>query len=142
MSNRFDSALAQLSRATAVKSFSEDFLVRVRSPEREITVSIPVTMDDGATRVFEGYRVQHSSARGPYKGGIRFHPQTDIAEVRALAFWMTLKCAVADLPMERVVIVPLGKTCTNEASRRRSAAAKKRNPRYAAVAINAMRRAL
>ncbi len=99
MSNLFDSALAQLSRATAVKSFSEDFLVRVRSPEREITVSIPVIMDDGSTRVFEGYRVQHSSARGPYKGGIRFHPQTDIAEVRALAFWMTLKCAVADLPM-------------------------------------------
>jgi glutamate dehydrogenase/leucine dehydrogenase len=99
MTNLFDSALAQLSRAAAVTSFSEDFLVRVRSPEREVTVSIPVTMDDGSTRVFEGYRVQHSSARGPYKGGIRFHPQTDIAEVRALAFWMTLKCAVANLPM-------------------------------------------
>jgi glutamate dehydrogenase/leucine dehydrogenase len=99
MTNLFDSALAQLSRAAAVTSFREDFLVRVRSPEREVTVSIPVTMDDGSTRVFEGYRVQHSSARGPYKGGIRFHPQTDIAEVRALAFWMTLKCAVANLPM-------------------------------------------
>ncbi len=99
MPNLFDVALTQLSRAAAVTSFREDFLVRVRSPEREITVAIPVTMDDGSTRMFEGYRVQYSSARGPYKGGIRFHPHTDISEVRALAFWMTLKCAVTDLPM-------------------------------------------
>ncbi len=99
MPNLFDNALAQLSRATAVKSFDESFLVQLRSAEREIRVSIPVTMDGGSTRVFEGYRVQHSSARGPYKGGIRYHPDTDINEVRALAFWMTLKCAVAGLPM-------------------------------------------
>jgi glutamate dehydrogenase/leucine dehydrogenase len=69
------------------------------APEREIRVSIPVTMDDGSERLFEGYRVQHSSARGPYKGGIRFHPQADMDEVRALSLWMTLKTAVANIPM-------------------------------------------
>ena len=56
-------------------------------------------MDDGSTRLFEGYRVQYSSVRGPYKGGIRYHENADIHEVRALAFWMTLKCAVANIPM-------------------------------------------
>src|SRR6185436_10479726 len=72
---------------------------RLSKPERELTISIPVMMDSGELQVFEGYRVQHCSARGPYKGGIRFHPQADINEVRALAFWMTLKCAVANIGM-------------------------------------------
>ncbi len=71
----------------------------MRSPEREVKVSIPVKMDDNKIRIFEGYRVQYSSARGPYKGGIRYHQDTDIHEVRALAFWMALKCAVAGIPM-------------------------------------------
>jgi glutamate dehydrogenase (NAD(P)+) len=70
----------------------------LRQAERELTVSIPVTMDDGHIRVFTGYRVQHSSARGPCKGGIRYHPDVDLAEVRALAALMTLKCAVVDIP--------------------------------------------
>lgn len=70
----------------------------LRHAERELTVSIPVVMDDGHVRVFTGYRVQHSSARGPCKGGIRYHPDVDLAEVRALAALMTLKCAVVDIP--------------------------------------------
>ncbi|HBP37452.1 MAG TPA: glutamate dehydrogenase [Clostridiales bacterium] len=67
-------------------------------PERELSVSIPVKMDNGTVKVFKGYRIQHSSTRGPCKGGIRFHPDVDENEVRALAFWMSLKCAVVDIP--------------------------------------------
>ncbi len=70
----------------------------LRQPERELTVSVPVVMDDGRIQVFTGYRVQHSSARGPCKGGIRYHPEVDLNEVRALAALMTWKCAVVDIP--------------------------------------------
>jgi glutamate dehydrogenase (NAD(P)+) len=70
----------------------------LRQPERELTVSVPVTMDDGSIRVFTGYRVQHSSARGPCKGGIRYHLQVDLNEIKALAALMTFKCAVVDIP--------------------------------------------
>lgn len=97
--NAFDNALSQLDRAIALFPVSDALRKRLRHADREVTISIPVTMDDGRFEVFEGYRVQHSNLRGPYKGGIRFHPQTDINEVRALAFWMTLKCAVAGIPM-------------------------------------------
>ena len=97
--NAFRNALTQLSRATAVRPFSKKLLTLLSAPEREIKVSIPVTMDDGSLQVFEGYRVQYSSIRGPYKGGIRYHAQTDVDEVRALAFWMTIKTAVANIPM-------------------------------------------
>jgi glutamate dehydrogenase (NAD(P)+) len=70
----------------------------LRQPERELTVSVPVQMDDGSVRVFTGYRIQHSSARGPCKGGIRYHPDVDYSEVKALAALMTLKCAVVGIP--------------------------------------------
>lgn len=70
----------------------------LRQPERELTVSIPVVMDDGLIKVFTGYRVQHSSARGPCKGGIRYHPEVNRSEVRALATLMTWKCAVVGIP--------------------------------------------
>ena len=70
----------------------------LRRPERELTVSLPVMMDDGRIEVFSGYRVQHSSARGPCKGGIRYHPGVDLDEVRALAALMTWKCAVVGIP--------------------------------------------
>jgi len=99
MKNAFENGLAQIDRAAAVQEFDTDFLARLREAEREVRVSIPVRMDDGHARIFEGYRVQHNSARGPYKGGIRFHPQTDINEVKALALWMTMKTAVLNLPM-------------------------------------------
>lgn len=70
----------------------------LKNPQRETKVYLPVEMDDGSVRVFEGYRVQHSNIRGPFKGGIRFHQNCDLDEVKALATWMTLKCAVADIP--------------------------------------------
>ena len=99
MSDPFQNAQAQLSRAVAIRPFPEDLLARLRSPEREIKVFIPLKMDDGSVKIFEGYRVQYSNARGPYKGGIRYHHDTNIDEVRALAFWMAIKCAVAGIPM-------------------------------------------
>src|SRR5271157_1261029 len=70
----------------------------LRSPTREVTVNIPVQLDDGRLEVFTGYRVQHSIARGPGKGGIRFAPDVTLDEVRALASWMTWKCAVVNIP--------------------------------------------
>ena len=70
----------------------------LKNPQRETKVYLPVEMDDGSVRVFEGYRVQHSNIRGPFKGGIRFHQNCNLDEVKALATWMTLKCAVADIP--------------------------------------------
>lgn len=95
----FQNALKQLARATDVQQFPEDFIAQLQTPNREVRISIPVKMDDGSTRVFEGYRVQYNNARGPYKGGIRFHQDADVDEVKALAFWMTLKSATVGIPM-------------------------------------------
>ena len=72
--------------------------VAVKHPERELKVAVPVEMDDGSIRVFEGYRVQHSTSRGPCKGGIRYHQDVEINEVKALAAWMSFKCAVVNIP--------------------------------------------
>ncbi len=91
--------MMQLKRANAVQAFPEGFMTQISVPNREVRISIPVKMDNGDMRVFEGYRVEHNNARGPYKGGIRYHHDTDINEVKALAFWMALKCAVANIPM-------------------------------------------
>ncbi|HET7338299.1 MAG TPA: Glu/Leu/Phe/Val dehydrogenase [Candidatus Dormibacteraeota bacterium] len=74
-------------------------LERMKTPERIHEVSIPITLDDGTQQLFTGYRVEHSSARGPYKGGIRYHPNVSLDEVKALAGWMTIKTAVVDIPM-------------------------------------------
>lgn len=99
MPNPFENAMAQLDRAAQLdKNIGAEFIARLRVPDRDIRFSIPVSMDDGTLKIFEGYRVQYNNARGPYKGGIRYHPETDINEVKALAFWMMLKCAVAGLP--------------------------------------------
>ncbi len=70
----------------------------LKNPKRELTVNFPVRMDDGCVKIFTGYRVQHNEARGPYKGGIRYHPQVDIDEVKALSAWMTWKTAVVGIP--------------------------------------------
>jgi glutamate dehydrogenase (NAD(P)+) len=70
----------------------------LRHPKRELTVSFPVKMDDGSLRIFSGYRVQHNNSLGPSKGGIRYHPEVNLEEVRALAMWMTWKCALVNLP--------------------------------------------
>jgi glutamate dehydrogenase len=99
MLNPFENALRQLHTAAKTSNFSGELIERLSRAEREISVNIPVTMDDGTVRFFEGYRVQHSGLRGPYKGGIRFHPEVDMDEVRALALWMTMKTAVAGISM-------------------------------------------
>ena len=70
----------------------------IKNPQRETKVYLPVEMDDGTVKVFEGYRVQHSNIRGPFKGGIRYHQDCTLSEVKALATWMSLKCAVANIP--------------------------------------------
>ena len=94
----YESVLQQID-ATAEKIKLNPGVHKVlRQPERELTVAIPVVMDDDDIEVFTGYRVQHSSARGPCKGGIRYHPDTNLDEVKALATLMTLKCAVANVP--------------------------------------------
>ncbi|MDR3519279.1 MAG: Glu/Leu/Phe/Val dehydrogenase [Candidatus Pacebacteria bacterium] len=99
MKNPYQNAMAQLDKAAKIKNFSGDFIAQIKKPDRDIRVSIPVKMDDGSLKIFEGYRVEHNNALGPYKGGIRYHADTEINEVKALAFWMTLKCAVAGIPM-------------------------------------------
>jgi glutamate dehydrogenase (NAD(P)+) len=92
------SALTQFDRVAEHLGLSEESRAVLRLPRREWTVNFPVTMDDGRLEVFTGYRVQHNLARGPAKGGIRFHPATDLDEVRALAMWMTWKCALVNVP--------------------------------------------
>ena len=99
MQNPFQNAMAQLDKVARIKDFGPGFIERMRVPDRDIRISIPVKMDDGTLKIFEGYRVEHNNALGPYKGGIRYHPDTEINEVKALAFWMALKCAVAGIPM-------------------------------------------
>ena len=96
--NPWERAKEQLRSAASHLKLSQDFLDRLLEPEHIIDVSIPVEMDDGRTETFHGYRVQHNNARGPYKGGLRFHPKVDMDEVKALAFWMTMKTAVVDVP--------------------------------------------
>lgn len=93
-----ETALAQLESAFDQLDLGPGLRDVIRQPERELTVSIPVVMDDSSISVFTGYRVQHSSARGPCKGGIRYHPIVDLDEVRAMALLMTLKSAVANVP--------------------------------------------
>jgi glutamate dehydrogenase (NAD(P)+) len=91
-------AQAQLDRAAAALDLEQDIIKLLRSPFREMHVEVPVRMDDGRLEVFAGFRVQHNGARGPYKGGVRFHPAVDLDEVRALAALMTWKCALVDIP--------------------------------------------
>jgi glutamate dehydrogenase (NAD(P)+) len=96
--NAIESALAQFDRAADHLDLASETRAILRVPKREWTVNFPVSMDDGHVEVFTGYRVQHNMARGPAKGGIRFHPATDLDEVRALAMWMTWKCALVNVP--------------------------------------------
>lgn len=91
-------AVGQLVTAAHYLNLDSSLLEVLKHPRRELTVNFPVKMDDGSIRVFTGYRVQHNLARGPSKGGIRYHPDTNLDETRALAMWMTWKCAVANIP--------------------------------------------
>ncbi len=97
--NPFAMAQAEFDRVAKTIGLDSGAVELLRHPMREYHFNIPVRMDDGVTKVFRGFRVQHNDARGPSKGGIRFHPQETIDTVRALAMWMTWKCAVADLPL-------------------------------------------
>jgi glutamate dehydrogenase (NAD(P)+) len=97
--NPFAIAQAQLDEAAAVLQLDPAMHTFLRNPMREFHFTIPVRMDDGSTRIFQGFRVQYNDARGPAKGGIRFHPDETIDTVRALAAWMTWKTAVVDVPL-------------------------------------------
>jgi glutamate dehydrogenase/leucine dehydrogenase len=96
--NAYDVALENFDTAADQMGLNRDTREMIKYPERMLTVTVPVRMDDGHIHRFEGYRVQHSSVRGPAKGGIRFHPQVTLDEVKALATWMTWKCAVVNIP--------------------------------------------
>jgi glutamate dehydrogenase (NAD(P)+) len=96
--NPFHIAQQQFDKAAELLELPQDIREVLRVPQRELTVNFPVKMDSGTTKVFTGYRVQHNLGRGPTKGGIRYHPQVDLDEVRALAMWMTWKCALVNIP--------------------------------------------
>jgi glutamate dehydrogenase len=97
--NPFEMAQAQFDKVADMLELEQAARDLLRTPLREYHFSIPVKMDDGSVRVFRGFRCQHNDARGPGKGGIRFHPQETIDTVRALSMWMTWKCAVVDIPL-------------------------------------------
>jgi len=97
--NPFKIAQQQLDEAAGVLGLDPGTHAALREPMRELHVSLPIKMDDGSTKVFKGYRVQYNDARGPTKGGLRFHPEETIDTVRALAAWMTWKTAVVDIPL-------------------------------------------
>src|SRR5438105_3655327 len=96
--NSFRIAMRQFDTAAEKCGLEPGLREVLRRPRRSLSLSLPVKMDDGTIRVFDGYRVQHSSARGPCKGGIRYHPNVTFDEVKALASWMTWKCAIVNIP--------------------------------------------
>lgn len=108
MKNQFDECINQLEKTIKTinehkngKNIEEALFEEteiLKHPQRVIEVAVPIRLDNGELKVFTGFRVQHNNIRGPYKGGLRFHPQVDLDEVKALSFWMTIKCAVADIP--------------------------------------------
>lgn len=111
MANNFNECILQLERTCGlINKINDNCQLPVcvdltcgeieilKFPKRVIEVSVPVKMDDGSLKVFTGFRVQHNDIRGPFKGGLRYHPDVNLDEVQALAFWMTIKCAVADIP--------------------------------------------
>ncbi|MDQ2657300.1 MAG: Glu/Leu/Phe/Val dehydrogenase [Bacteroidota bacterium] len=96
--NPFEAMMSRFKVASQLLGLEEEIYNVLKNPARQVIVSLPVTMDDGSIRVFEGYRVIHSNILGPSKGGIRFDPAVNLDEVKALAAWMTWKCAVVDIP--------------------------------------------
>src|SRR5258708_5048617 len=96
--NPFESMMSRFDRAAQLLNLDPDLYAVMRVPNRELKVYIPTRMDSGRIQVFEGFRVQHNFARGPAKGGIRYSPDVNIDEIRALAAWMTWKCAVVNVP--------------------------------------------
>lgn len=96
--NPFEVAVKQLDEAAELANLDKGMRDILANPNRILTVAVPAKMDNGGIKVFTGFRSQHNSARGPYKGGIRYHPQVTVDEVKALSMWMTWKCAVANIP--------------------------------------------
>lgn len=96
--NPFEAMMYRFHKASQILGLEEEVYNVLKNPAKQVIVSLPVTMDDGTIRVFEGYRVIHSTILGPSKGGIRFDPHVNLDEVKALAAWMTWKCAVVDIP--------------------------------------------
>src|SRR3982075_3451603 len=96
--NPFESMMSRFDRAAQLLNLDPDLYAVMRVPNRELKVYIPTRMDSGRIQVFEGFRVQHNFARGPAKGGIRYSPDVNLDEIRALAAWMTWKCAVVNVP--------------------------------------------
>lgn len=94
----YENVVSVMEEAMKVGQIDDAMFEIIKNPQRETKVYLPIEMDDGSIKVFEGYRVQHSNIRGPFKGGIRFHPDCTLNEVKALATWMSLKCAVANIP--------------------------------------------
>lgn len=100
MSNSaFTNAMTQLDNAAAIINLDKNIHKILKSPDRVVSVSIPVKMDNGEVQIFEGYRSQYNNALGVYKGGIRYHHNVTLDEVKALSFWMAIKCAVVNIPM-------------------------------------------
>lgn len=99
MNNPFETAMEQLDRAARIIDLDSNIHKILQHPDRVVTVSIPVKMDDGSFRVFTGYRSQYNNALGPYKGGIRYHQGVTLDEMKALSFWMTIKCATVNIPL-------------------------------------------
>src|SRR6187551_2794034 len=96
--NPFEAMMSRFHTASQILGLEDQIYNVLKSPAKQVIVSLPITMDDGSIKVFEGYRVIHSTILGPSKGGIRFDPNVNIDEVKALAAWMTWKCAVVDIP--------------------------------------------
>ena len=94
----YENVVAVMEEAMNIGGIDKRMFEIIKNPQRETKVYLPVEMDDGSVKVFEGYRVQHSNIRGPFKGGIRYHKNVSLNEVKALATWMSLKCAVANIP--------------------------------------------
>lgn len=99
MSNPFENAMQQLHKAAKIIHLNADIHEILKQPERILTVAIPVKMDDGHVKIFTGYRSQYNNTLGPYKGGIRYHWNVTLDEVKALSFWMMVKCATVNIPM-------------------------------------------
>ncbi len=99
MQNPFENALKQLEKAADIMNLDKNIHEILKRPDRVLTVSVPVRMDNGDVKVFTGFRSQYNDALGPYKGGIRYHENVSLDEVRALSFWMMIKCATVNIPM-------------------------------------------
>jgi len=95
----FDNAMSQLDKAAQILKLEENILAKLKQPDRVLSFDIEVKMDNGEAKIFKGYRIQYNNARGPYKGGIRYHWNVTEDEVKALSFWMTMKCSVVGIPL-------------------------------------------